>query len=92
MNGWRCLTPALAAPGGHPDIADAAAAMAERIVEDRPFAEGNTRAALLLVLLFLRLNGVDFRPSPAEASAAVAALAARSIDRETFADWIRTGP
>lgn len=77
---------------GGGDLATVAAAHALAVLARRPFRVGNEAAAFALAMLFLRLNGIDFRPAPAEASAAVASLRDGVIDLATFTDWIRTGP
>ena len=43
------------------DLAELAAAYAFGIARNNPFVDGNKRAALLALVTFLGLNGVDFR-------------------------------
>ena len=72
-----------------PDLADLAAAYAYGIAKNHPFVDGNKRAAMMAMIVFLRLNGVAFTPANAEAAAAILALAAGEIEEEGLARWIR---
>jgi death-on-curing protein len=71
------------------DLALLAAAYAYGIARNHPFVDGNKRAAFVAMMLFLRLNGVFFRPSQAEATQAMLELAAGNISEDGFARWIR---
>ena len=70
------------------DLAGLAAAYAYGIAKNHPFVDGNKRAALMAMIMFLRLNGVPFGPD-AEATAAILALAAGEIEEDGLARWIR---
>lgn len=74
---------------GETDIAVLAASYAFGLARNHPFIDGNKRAAFAAMMLFLRLNGVPFRPSPAEATAVILALAAGEVDEDGLARWIR---
>jgi len=74
---------------GVTDPADLAAALAFGLARNHPFVDGNKRIAFAAMMLFLRLNGIPFRPSPAEATAAILALAAGDLDEDGLARWIR---
>ncbi len=71
------------------DLATLAAAHVFGIARNRPFVEGNERAAFVAMMLFLRKNGVPFAPPPAEATRIVIDLAAGSVSEESLARWIR---
>jgi death-on-curing protein len=71
------------------DLAALAAAYAFGIAKNHPFVDGNKRAALLAMVVFLRKNAVPFSPSEADATAAMRSLAAGEIDEEGLARWIR---
>ena len=73
---------------GAPSMAELAAAYAFGIARNHPFADGNKRAALLSVGLFLGINGVSFRPDKVEATRVFLALAAGDITEEELAAWI----
>lgn len=71
------------------DSAELAAAYAFGIAKNHPFVDGNKRAAMMAMIIFLRLNGVPFKPDVAQAAAAILALAAGEIEEEGLARWIR---
>lgn len=73
---------------GEKDLAALAAAYAFGIVRNRPFIDGNKRAALLSVVVFLGLNGIDFLAPEPEVAAAILSLAAVEIDETGLARWI----
>lgn len=71
------------------DLADLAAAYAFGIARNHPFVDGNKRAALLSLIVFLGLNGVDFVVPEPEAVVAIQSLAAGTLSEEGLALWIR---
>jgi death on curing protein len=74
---------------GVEDPCELAASYAFGLSKNHAFVDGNKRASFACMMLFLRLNGVMFRPAPAEATAAMLALAAGELTEEALADWIR---
>jgi death-on-curing protein len=74
---------------GQTDLAELAAAYAFGIARNHPFIDGNKRVAFLVMITFLRLNGVPFAPLQTDAAAAVLALAAGEVDEEGLTRWIR---
>jgi death on curing protein len=74
---------------GETDLLRLAAAYAFGISSNHPFIDGNKRAAFVSMMLFLRENGVVFRPDSAEATAAILALAAGEISEDGLTRWIR---
>ena len=74
---------------GEPDLAGLAAGYASGLAQNHPFVDGNKRAALLSVGLFLGLNGYRLTASQAEATVALFGLASGEIDEATFAAWLR---
>ncbi len=89
------LESALARPRQHyayagtSDIVDMAALYAAGIVRNHPFVDGNKRTGFVVGVLFLELNGFDFRASEADATQAVMALAAGTLDEGAYAAWLR---
>lgn len=73
---------------GETSLAARAAAYAFGIAQNHPFVDGNKRTAFAAIIVFLGLNGIDFRVAPAEATAVMLDLAAGAIDEETLARWI----
>jgi death-on-curing protein len=71
------------------DLAVLAAAYAFGIARNHPFVDGNKRAALLSIVTFLGLNGIDFAADEAEAAVIIRDLAAGQVDQENLARWIR---
>lgn len=76
---------------GVESLPELAAAYAFGISRNHPFVDGNKRASFACMMLFLRLNGVMFRPEPAVATAAMLALAAGELDENALAEWISRG-
>lgn len=72
-----------------PDLAALAAALAFGIARNHPFADGNKRTALVLLRLFLRLNGVDLIAPAAEKYDAMMRLAAGDLAEADLAAWVR---
>lgn len=74
---------------GERDLAVLAAAYGFGLARNHPFVDGNKRAAFAAVMVFLRINDVQFWPPPELATAAMQSLAAGEIDEPNFARWIR---
>jgi death on curing protein len=73
----------------HDDLPELAAAYAFGIARNHPFVDGNKRAALLALVTFLGLNGIDFRADEAEAVVMIRGLAAGEVDEAGLTRWIR---
>jgi len=71
-----------------PTLPELAAAYGHGIIRNHPFVDGNKRAGIVAVAVFLDLNGYRFQPDEAEAAHIVIALAAGDIDESAFAAWI----
>lgn len=74
---------------GERDMAVLAAAYAYGLSKNHPFVDGNKRAAFMVMMVFLRKNGIAFAPPEAMATAAILGLAAGDIVEEGLARWIR---
>jgi death-on-curing protein len=72
----------------HSSLFDMAGALLLHLARDEPFVDGNRRTALFAALVFLDLNGVTLRPSPALVELAVQAGAGKS-SRARIADELR---
>ena len=79
---------------GVEDIGELAATYAAAVSANRPFADGNKRAAFHCLALFLRLNGLRLTASQADAALTILDLAAGRLDIASLADWVRrnSGP
>jgi len=67
-----------------------ASAYASGLVRDQPFVDGNKRAALMAVGVFLAINGYRLAAKRIEAIEAIMAFAAGDLEEARFADWIET--
>jgi death on curing protein len=89
------LQSALARPRQHHayaasrDIIAMAALYTGGIVRNHP-VDGNKRTGFVVGVLFLELQGFDFKASEENATQAVLDLAAGKLDEAAFAAWLRT--
>jgi death-on-curing protein len=74
---------------GETDLAALAAAYAFGLARNHPFVDGNKRAAFHVLVVFLRMNGISFKPDPAQSTAIILGLAAGEVSEESLARWIR---
>lgn len=73
---------------GERDLTALSAAYAFGIARNHPFVDGNKRAAFMVMMVFLRKNGVLFRPPESEATEAILGLAAGEIEEDGLTRWI----
>jgi death-on-curing protein len=73
---------------GESDLAVLAAAYGYGLARNHPFVDGNKRMAFAAIVVFLGLNDRDLRVDPAEAAAAILALAAGEVGEAGLARWI----
>lgn len=71
------------------DLATLAAAYAFGLARNHAFTDGNKRIALLAMVTFLVMNGVDLNASEEEAVQIMIALASGSLPEEDLATWLR---
>jgi death-on-curing protein len=89
------LESALACPRQHhscakiSDVVEMAALYTAGIVRNHPFVDGNKRTGFVIGVLFLELHGFDFTASEADATQAVMALAAGTLDEAAYTGWLR---
>ena len=93
---WPLLESAVSMPaqqfGGrflHEDIPAMGAAYAFHICGNHPFLDGNKRAAVAAMIAFLSDNGWAFEATADEAEPVVLGLAAGTIDKAGFTEWVR---
>ncbi len=89
------LTSALARPRQHytyssPDLIELAALYTAGLVRNHPFVDGNKRTGFAIGIVFLELNGLDFKASEENATQAVLALAAGDLDEAGYTAWLRS--
>jgi death-on-curing protein len=59
------------------------------IVCNHPFADGNKRTGFVAGVVFLELHGFEFKANEADATQAVMALAAGTLDEAGYTAWLR---
>jgi len=70
-------------------ILELAAIYTSALVRNHPFLDGNKRTGFVIGILFLELNGFDFKGSEEEAVQNVFALAAGEMDEKACTAWLR---
>lgn len=70
-------------------IIDMASIYTSGIVRNHPFVDGNKRTGFVIGVLFLEMNGHRFTASEEDATQAVLALAAGTLDEAGFTAWMR---
>ena len=89
------LQSALARPRQHhayvksAGVVEMAALYTAGIVRNHPFVDGNKRTGFVVGILFLELHGFDFKASEEDATQAVIALAAGTLDEAGYTSWLR---
>lgn len=71
------------------DLPELAAAYAFGLAKNHAFVDGNKRIAFIAMMVFLRKNGIAFRPDQAQSTAIIVAVAASEVSEESLARWIR---
>jgi len=74
---------------GETGLAALAGAYAFGFARNHPFVDGNKGAAFAAFIVFLGLNGIDFKVPPAEATAIFLALAAGELDEVALTHWTK---
>ena len=75
--------------GDRSDVAALAAAYGYGLIRNHPFVDANKRTSLVVVELFLVLNGCRLLAENAECVAAMLSLAEGTISEAEFAAWIQ---
>lgn len=73
---------------GETNIASLAACYGFGIAKNHPFIDGNKRAALIALGLFLKLNGFNLRAPQIDTFQTILKLAAGSLEEVELADWL----
>ena len=71
------------------ELAELAAAYGFGLAKNHAFVDGNKRASLIAMIVFLRANDVEFIADEATSAAAIYALAAGEIDEAGLTRWIK---
>jgi death-on-curing protein len=74
----------------YPALADKASALAFSLIKNHPFVDGNKRVGHAAMEVFLVLNGRELSAGVDEQEQVVLGLAAGTIAREAFGEWVPT--
>lgn len=80
VNGWAY---------GSRALADLAVSAPWGVLRNHPFVDGNKRVAFVSLVLFLRKNGIPFRPSQAESVWIIRSVSAGETSETAFARWVQ---
>jgi death-on-curing protein len=69
-------------------VADLAASYGFGLAKNHPFVDGNKRAALLSIGLFLAINGYQLKPDQVDAIQTMLAVANGELDEQGLSAWI----
>ena len=69
-------------------LVDLAAAYAFGLMKDHPYVDGNKRTALVVLVAFLDVNGIELTATSGEALMAMLAVAAGEMTEAELTDWI----
>ncbi len=72
----------------NPTLLDLGAALMAGVVRNHPFVDGNKRTGFVLGVMFLELNGLQFKATEEDATQAVRLLAAGDLDEIAFKNWL----
>lgn len=90
------LSSALARPrnrrasGTSASLFDLAAAYGFGIVKNHPFIDGNKRISLMVMYVFLEINGYRLDASEVEAADVILCLAAGELGEKKLAGWLKS--
>jgi death-on-curing protein len=73
----------------YPTLVEKASALAFSLVKNHPFVDGNKRIGHAALETFLVLNGSELCAAVDEQEQVVLGLAAGTVSREDFTEWIR---
>lgn len=73
----------------YPSLIEKAAALGFSLIRNHPFVDGNKRIGHAALEVFLVLNGQQINASVDDGERTILGVAAGSIGRDEFAQWIR---
>jgi death-on-curing protein len=73
----------------YPTLIDKAAALGFSLINNHPFIDGNKRIGHAVMVIFLRLNGLDMEAPMDEQERLILSVAAGETDRDGFNAWLR---
>lgn len=72
----------------YPSLAEKAARYAYGIIKNHPFADGNKRTGAAMLAVFLRANGVRFKPQLTDMQETIVQIADGTLGYEELVSWI----
>lgn len=72
----------------YPTLAEKAARYAYGIISNHPFADGNKRTGAAVLAVFLRANGVRFKPRLHDMQQVIMSVADGTMDYDELVAWI----
>ena len=72
----------------YPSLLEKAARLCHSLVLNHAFVDGNKRIGILIMMTFLRINGVDIRPSSDEVVRMGLSLASGKMSYSDTLEWI----
>ena len=73
----------------YPTLIDKAAALGFSLIKNHPFIDGNKRIGHAVMVIFLRLNGLDMEAPMDEQERLILSVVAGETDRDGFNAWLR---
>lgn len=97
FGGWQiCASPIRRYPPGfsdhdaYPDLIDKTAVLGRHLMNHHPLPDGNKRTAVVTLVVFIKGNGRTWTaPDHDAAVGTMLSVAARKLDPDGFATWIR---
>lgn len=74
----------------YPTLVEKATALGFSLIRNHPFVDGNKRIGHAALEVFLVLNGHELEASVDDAERVILGVAAGTIGRDEFAEWIRS--
>jgi death-on-curing protein len=74
----------------YPTTAEKATTLGFSLIKNHPFVDGNKRTGHAAMEVFLFLNGYEIDASVDEQEHIILRLAAGELDRQAFAEWLRS--
>lgn len=73
----------------YPAIEEKAARYGYGIIKNHPFVDGNKRTGAAVIVIFLRANGIGFKPRAADFYTVIIDVAEGSATYEDLVSWIK---
>ena len=74
---------------GKPTVFELAASYGFGLIKNHPFNDGNKRTGFIVAIVFLELNGYQFRAGEVDATVRTLALAAGEMTEKGYAEWLK---